>query len=143
MGGIMSEKINVLDIDIDHCSAKEAMKEAIAYMDSEPVNIIEMVTVDGLMEIGEVPELKENIGEFDIVLAGDKTILEAADITEHRCLQETEDKTFLRMFLRYLHKNHKRVYLLVESEEEGQEFYSHLENSYRGIQIVEIGRAHV
>lgn len=136
MGGIMSEKINVLDIDIDHCSAKEAMKEAIAYMDSEPVNIIEMVTVDGLMEIGEVPELKEDIGDFDIVLAGDKTILEAADITEHRCLQETEDKTFLRMFLRYLHKNHKRVYLLVESEEEGQEFYSHLENSYRGIQIV-------
>ena len=112
----MSEKINVLDIEIDKLTAKESMKESIEYMMSEPVSIIEMVTVDGLMQMGEVQNLKEEISRFELVLAGDKTILEAAEVTERRYLQETENRTFLKMFFRYLHKNHKRVYLLVETD---------------------------
>ncbi|MFR5585375.1 MAG: hypothetical protein ACLTLQ_17640 [[Clostridium] scindens] len=71
----MSDKIKVLDIDIDNCTAKEAMKETMEYLKSEPVSVIEMVTVDGLMQMDELPELKENMQEFDLVLAGDKTIL--------------------------------------------------------------------
>lgn len=136
----MSEKINVLDIEIDELTAKEAMKEAIEYMLSEPVSIIEMVTVDGLMQMGEVQNLKEEIRRFELVLAGDKTILEAAEVTERRYLQETENRTFLKMFLRYLHKNHKRVYLLVETEEEGEKFYNYLEHYYSGLQTVGLAK---
>lgn len=40
------------------------------------------------------------------------------------------------MFLRYLARKHKRVYLLVESEEEGQKMFGHFEEYYRGTQIV-------
>lgn len=136
----MSEKINVLDIEIDEFTAKEAMKESIDYMFSEPVSIIEMVTIDSLMQMGEVQNLKEEVSRFEMVLAGDKTILEAAEVTEHRYLQETENKTFLKMFFRYLHKNHKRVYLLAESENECEEFYSYLENYYSGIQVVGLAK---
>ena len=70
------------------------------------------------MRINEAQELKEGISQFDLVLAGDKMILEAAEVTDRKYLQETEGQVFLKMFLRYLHKNHKRVYLLVGSEEE-------------------------
>ncbi len=136
----MSEKINVLDIEIDKLTAKESMKESIEYMMSEPVSIIEMVTVDGLMQMGEVQNLKEEISRFELVLAGDKTILEAAEVTERRYLQETENRTFLKMFFRYLHKNHKRVYLLVETEEEGEEFYNYLESCYSGMQAVGLAK---
>lgn len=136
----MSEKINVLDIEIDELTAKEAMKDSMNYMESEPISIIEMVTVDGLMQIKEVPSLREDVRKFDLVLAGDRTILEAAEVTERKFLQETENKTFLKMFIRYLHKNHKRVYLLVESGEEGEEFYRYLEHSYNGIQIVGLAK---
>lgn len=136
----MSEKINVLDIEIDGLTAKEAMKASMSYLESEPISIIEMVTVDGLMQIKEVQDLREDVRQFDLVLAGDKTILEAADVTERRFLQETENKTFLKMFIRYLHKNHKRVYLLAESGEEGEEFYRYLERSYSGIQIVGLAK---
>lgn len=132
----MSNKISVLDIDIDNCSAKEAMKKTVEYMGTEPVNVIEMATVDGLMQMDNLQQLKEDVCNFDLVLAGDKTILEAADITDRRCLQETEGHVFLKMFMRYLHKNHKRVYLLVESEEEGQEFYEYLRRYYGGLQII-------
>ncbi|WP_418875133.1 WecB/TagA/CpsF family glycosyltransferase, partial [[Clostridium] scindens] len=136
----MSDKIKVLDIDIDNCTAKEAMKETMEYLKSEPVSVIEMVTVDGLMQMDELPELKENMQEFDLVLAGDKTILEAADITDRKFLQETEGHLFLKMFMRYLHKNHKRIYLLVETEEEGQEFYDYLQRYYSGLQIIGLAK---
>lgn len=132
----MSVKINVLDINIDNCTAKDAMKAAVEYMESEPVNIIEMVTVDSVMQMDEVPSLKEAVSGFDVVLAGECTILEAAGITERKCLQETESRIFIKMFLRYLHKHHKRIYLLVESEEEGRITYDYLERYYSGLQMI-------
>lgn len=136
----MSEKINVLDIEIDELTAKEAMKNSMVYMESDPISVIEMVTADGLIQINEIQDLKENVRQFSLVLAGEKTILEAAGITERKLLQETENKTFLKMFIRYLHKNHKRVYLLVESDEEGEEFYGYLEHRYSGIQVIGLAK---
>ena len=134
-GGYMGSRINVLDIDIDNYTAKEAMKRFVDAMQSEPLSVIEMVTADSLMQMGDAPELKGEVGSFDLVLAGDTTILQSADITERKCLKEIEERTFLKMLLRYINRNHKRVYLLVESEEEGQEFLRFLEYNCRGGQI--------
>ena len=100
MSEIMSKKISVLDISIDNFTAKEAMQEALAYMESDLVSVIELVTIESLMELGTEAELKEEIENFDLILAGNKTILEAAEITDDKCLRETQDKTFLKMFLR-------------------------------------------
>ena len=132
----MSKKISVLDISIDNFTAKEAMQEALAYMESDLVSVIELVTIESLMELGTEAEIKEEIENFDLILAGNKTILEAAEITDHKCLRETEVITFFKMFLIYLVRKHKRVYLLVESEEEGQKMFGHFEEYYRGTQIV-------
>lgn len=134
-GEYMSGRINVLDIDIDNYTAKEAMKEFVNSMQSEPISVIEMVTADSLMQMDEAPELKDGVSYFDLVLAGDTTILESAHITEEKRLREIQERTFLRMLLRYISKHHKRVYLLVESEEEGQEFFHFLECHCRGAQI--------
>ncbi len=134
-GGYMGSRINVLDIDIDNFTAKEAMKQFVDSMQSEPLSVIEMVTADSLMQMDDTPELKGGVCYFDLVLAGDTTILESADITEKRCLREIQERTFLKMLFRYINRHHKRVYLLVESEEEGQEFLDFLEHNYRGAQI--------
>lgn len=131
----MGSRINVLDIDIDNFTAKEAMKQFVDSMQSEPISVIEMVTADSLMQMRKEPELMEGAGCFDLVLAGDTTILESADITERKCLREIEERTFLKMLLRYINRHHKRVYLLVESEEEGQELLRFLEYNCRGAQI--------
>ena len=45
----MDGRIQVLNIGIDDCTAKEAMKRTVAYMGTEAINVIEMVTVDTLM----------------------------------------------------------------------------------------------
>ncbi len=134
-GGYMGSRINVLDIDIDNFTAKEAMKRFVDSMQSEPISVIEMVTADSLMKMADVPELKGAVSYFDLVLAGDTTVLESADIAEEKYLHEIHEHTFLRMLLRYINRHHKRIYLLVESEEEGQEFLHFLEYNCRGAQI--------
>lgn len=70
MSEIMSKKISVLDISIDNFTAKEAMQEALAYMESDLVSVIELVTIESLMELGTEAELKEEIENFDLILAG-------------------------------------------------------------------------
>lgn len=134
----MNEKINVLDVNIDSCTAKEAMKETIAFLESEPVSVIEVVSVDSLMQMNDLPELKEKMNEFDLILPGEKLILEAAE--EPQMPKEIDMKLYLKMFMRYLHKNHKRIYLLVESEEEGQEAFQYMQKAYSGIQLVGLAK---
>ena len=125
----MNEKINVLDVNIDSCTAKEAMKETIAFLESEPVSVIDVVSVDGLMQMNDLSELKARMNEFD---------LEAAE--EARLPKEIDIKLYLKMFMRYLHKNHKRMYLLVESEEDGQEAFRYMQRTYSGIQLVGLAK---
>ena len=134
----MNEKINVLDVNIDSCTAKEAMKETIAFLESEPVSVIDVVSVDGLMQMNDLSELKASMNEFDLVLPGEKLILEAAE--EARLPKEIDIKLYLKMFMRYLHKNHKRMYLLVESEEDGQEAFRYMQRTYSGIQLVGLAK---
>ena len=132
----MNEKINVLDVNIDSCTAKEAMKETIAFLESEPVSVIDVVSVDGLMQMNDLSELKARMNEFDLVLPGEKLILEAAE--EARLPKEIDIKLYLKMFMRYLHKNHKRMYLLVESEEDGQEAFRYMQRTYNAINGSEV-----
>ena len=78
------------------------------------------------------------MNEFDLVLPGEKLILEAAE--EARLPKEIDIKLYLKMFMRYLHKNHKRMYLLVESEEDGQEAFRYMQRTYSGIQLVGLAK---
>lgn len=139
----MNERITVLDIGVNDYTAKHAMKQTMQYLQTEALNIIEMVTADTLMYAKEELTLKEDIECCDLVLPGEKEILEAANITEKKHLQEVKNGTYLKLFLHYLHKNHLRAYLLVENESEGEEIRNYLMKSYKGIQIVGVGNFHL
>lgn len=134
-GGCMNERIRVLDVKIDNCSAKQAMKASVEYMGTAVTNVVELVTIDALMYAKDEPDLRNAIEQSDLVLPGQKEILEAAGIVEARRIQETSAQTYLRMYLKYLHKNHSRVYLLVETDAEVDELTECLSSHYRGIQI--------
>lgn len=131
----MSETICVLDVKIDNCSAKQAMKASVEFMGTAATSVVELVTIETLMLARDKPELKKVIEQSDLVLPGQEEILEAAGVIDARYIQETRTQTYLRMYLKYLHKNHSRVYLLVETEEEADRLTAHLVSRYRGIQI--------
>lgn len=131
----MDEKINVLNVRINNIGAKEAVKELIHYMRTEPVSVIEIVTVDILMKAGELLEFKEEIEGSDLVLAGERAILEAAGITEKKRLTELEPNWFLKMTMRYFHKNHVRVFLLGDNQVKLSELEKFVRLNYEGIRI--------
>ena len=54
----MDKKMNVLDVQIDDCTAKEAMKAVVDYMKTEALNSVEMVTADTLMLASRMPDMK-------------------------------------------------------------------------------------
>lgn len=136
----MNETICVLDVNIDNYTAKQAMKASVGYMETAVTNVVELATMEVLMCAREEPELREIISQSDLVLPGQKEILEAAGNADSKRLREAEDQTYLRMFLKYLHRNHCRVYLLVETDEEVDELTACLTSAYRGIQIVGAAR---
>lgn len=133
----MDNGINILDIEIQPCFAKEALKKAITYMETDPVSVIRMVTATELMNLNEDVRCKEILKESDMILSGDGLVLEAASIRERRVLQETEEKTFLKMFFRYLHKKHARVYVLAQTRKEAEDCCRYLKRRYGGIQLPE------
>lgn len=135
----MNEKITVLDIEINAYNAKQAMKQTMQYMKTEPLNVIEMVTADTLMNAREDLELRENLSWCDMVLSGEKEILEATGVTEKRLLQDVKDSTYLKLFLHYLHKNHLSIFVLAEEEAEWKELGDFLKKKYKGIHIAGIG----
>ena len=131
----MKEKRKVLGTGIDVCTAKQAMKEVLRYMDSEPISVIEVLRVNTLMDAMQDEALKENIENMDLVLPGEKKILEEIENCDRRVLQEVQTGTHLKMILRYLKGNHLRVYFLLDDEKDGGDFLEKVKHSYQGLQV--------
>lgn len=132
----MEKKIIIFDIEMDNLTAKETMIQAMKFLESESIDTIEIMSMDMLLSGQEDTEWKQQVSGLGIVLPGDKEILTAADIHDRRRVQEAEERVFLRMFMKYLQKNHGRVYLLAEKEEELEQVEDAVRKYNRGIRIV-------
>lgn len=135
----MEETIKIFGIEIENITAKETMKKAVEMLDQEGLSLVELLTMDTLLLGQDDAELKEAVGEMDLVLSGSAELYEAAEIQEARCLQRPSERPFIQMFLKYLQKSKKRVYLLTESEPEKEILLSMLEEKFRGMMIVGSG----
>ena len=114
----MEKKIRVLDIAIDDYTAKEAMQQTMEYMQSEPVSLVRILTSGSLVKSAEIEAFKDHIEQFDMVIPGDVAVLETAGVTERIKLKEAENRMYLRMIMRYLNRQRKKVFLLADSEGE-------------------------
>ena len=64
----MNEKMNVLDVQLDNCTAKDAMKIIAEYMQTEELNTVDIVTVDTLMRATQLDGMKEELEKLDLLL---------------------------------------------------------------------------
>ena len=113
----MKEKITVLSTEMDCLTAKEALVKAIAFMERESADIIEIRSMSTLMSVRDEEEWKKTISGFGLMLPGETEILEAAGETDRVKLREADNQTFIKMFMKYLQRNRKKVFLLADSEE--------------------------
>lgn len=131
----MNRKINIFGIDITALTTKEAMKKVMQYLEEETVNTIEIVTLELLMKQKDDEVWKEQVEKFDLLLPGEKALFEAAENSDRNLVRDLENRTFLRMFLRYLQKNKKRLFLLADSVEKLDQMREYLKSYVHGFTI--------
>lgn len=136
----MENRVDVLGVKVDLCTAKDAMKKTMEYMNTDLISVVEFVTPNSIMALEEDEELKLQMRQFELVMVGEKGLFEALGVKDEKLVEEMEDKLFLRMFFQYLHKNYQRVYLLVEAEKEAEDIYEYFTRLYHGIEIVGIAK---
>ena len=133
----MNEKIQVLGLEIDNLSVKDVMKCIVDYMGTEPVNVVEMVTMHTLGKFQQDEEASTMFQSFDLALASDKGILQAAGVKEERRLREVEELLIIKIVMRYLHKNKVKVFLLADNVADIEKMKGYIKEDYANIQLVE------
>ncbi|MEJ8734010.1 WecB/TagA/CpsF family glycosyltransferase [Mediterraneibacter sp. ICN-202921] len=131
----MKETINIFDVYMQNFTAKEAMKQVIAYLETESLHTIEIVTMDMLLKEQENVQWKDMVKKLDMVLPGEREILEAAGVQDKNSIRDAEEHIFLKLFLKYLQKNRKKIFLLADKEEQIQSLSEEIRHYHRGIVI--------
>ncbi|HJA12652.1 MAG TPA: WecB/TagA/CpsF family glycosyltransferase [Candidatus Mediterraneibacter merdipullorum] len=114
----MEQRIEVLGVRLDCLSAKELMRRVMEFMETDTVDTVGMMTMDALMNGREDAAWRSCTDGLCLAVPGEAEILEAADVRDRLRLKETKNRVFLKMFLKYLQKNRRKIYLLAGTEEE-------------------------
>ncbi len=64
--------------------------------------------MDMLMKERENAQWKEQINALTMLLPENTELLKAAEIENEKLFRETEENVFLKMFMKYMQKNHKK-----------------------------------
>lgn len=132
----MNRKLDVFGIGITVLTAKETMKIAMQYLESETVHAVEIITLEMLMQEKDDEVWREQVQQLDLVLLGEKALFATTELCDRTILKDLENRTFLRMFFRYLKKNKKTIYLLAEKEEELEKMKAFLKGYSHNLVIV-------
>ncbi len=136
-GEVMREKVQVLGIEIDNCTVKEAMKDVVGHLQEERMNVVEMVTMNTLSCFQASEDVGELFSAFDIALPSDRGILQAAGIEDERRLKEVDELLFIKLVMRYLNAHHKKVFLLAKTEASLTKLTDYVEEEYSNIRVIE------
>ncbi|MFR7442548.1 MAG: WecB/TagA/CpsF family glycosyltransferase [Sellimonas intestinalis] len=96
-----------------------------------------------MVELTETGDLRDKLAQMELLIVGDRTLLELSGIEDRTLLKEAETHLFLKMFLRYLKKGTGKVFSACTKRGEngeasglsGTRYYSGLRIS--GAEIVE------
>lgn len=94
----MIKKIDILGIQLDNYTVREAIMRVEAWYDNNMLNVIEMVSMQMLTESESDPVLKEVISSLDLAVIGEKGILQAAGVDTMQRIRETEENVFQMIF---------------------------------------------
>lgn len=135
----MADSIEVMGVVLDCLTAKEAMLQAMQFMENDLVDTIEILSMKDLMNGREDTEWQDRVNECGLVMPGEAEILKAADAGGGNVERETADHIFIKLFLKYLQKNQKKIFLLAETEEDLQDTTDALRRYNRGIRLAGSG----
>lgn len=115
---VMKDKINIMGIELDCLTAKEAMLRVMGFLENESVDTIEVLSMDVLMAGKDADEWKALTGQLEMVVPGDVEILRAADVADRIKIKEVQNRVFQKLFIKYIEKNKRKIFLLGATEQD-------------------------
>lgn len=132
----MIKKIDIMGILLDDYTVREALHQIESFSDDNVLRSIESISMQMLMEAEKDEELRNAISSLDLAIVGQKEILEVAGVGTMQRIKETEENDFFYEFLKRLERNHKRLFLLGETEEKNNRIREKLIEQYPQLSIV-------
>lgn len=131
----MLKKIDILGMQIDNHTVREAMTKVESYLESVGMNTIETIDMK-MLDMAETDEgMKRCIESLDLTIIGEKEILTAVSVHSSQRINETENHEFFREFMKRILRHKNSVFLLAETNEELTELRDFLEEQYERIVI--------
>lgn len=119
-------KINLLGIQFQDYTTREALKIANQYMNNGALNTISFVSTQILVEAGEHAQQKEWIENMDLLICDEPDILHASGNATRNRLKEIESGEFTKELINRIARNRKRVFLLADSEKRMEQLKTEL-----------------
>lgn len=131
----MSGIFNLKDREISLFTANEAMRVVLDGLDNDVFKIIDIVSGDMIDDCQDDKKWIEYIEKMDAVVPGDVKFLEKAGIYDKKIVKETSAKIFVKMLLRYMTKNNKKVFIISVNHENLLKVKDRLKGYGRGLVI--------
>ena len=131
----MLKKIDILGIEVDNYTVREAMMQVENYLDNTVMNTIETIDMKMLELAGRDETVRACMEQLDLAVIGEKEILIAADVHSSQRISETINHDFFREFIKRIIRNHKRVFLLAEIIAQEEQLEHFLVGKYEQIEV--------
>lgn len=108
----MIKKIEILGMNLDNYTVREAMLQVEVYLTNDIMNTIENISMEMLVKAQNDVVLKECIEQLNLAIISEKEILKAAGVNSAQRMRETVENEFTKEFMKRILRNNKTVYLL-------------------------------
>lgn len=129
-------QINILGIDIDCYSLKEALAQTDTYLQDGPLKTIMYIDATMLMAAGENEEYAEYLKKCDLTIIDDEGILEALPEVHDLKIDDIKEEKYTRILLKKLVYGRKKISLLADTTENLKNLESNLINYRNDLEIV-------
>lgn len=113
----MIKKVDILGIQLDNYTVREAIMCAERYLSNDVLNTIESISHQMLIASQTDAVSRSVIGSLDLAVIGEKEILQAVGLESMQRTREIEENDFYFEFFKRIERNKKSVFLLGETEE--------------------------
>ena len=131
----MVKKIDILGMEIDNYTVREAMIQVEGYLNQTGMSMIETVSMKMLELAGEENCVKECMEMLDLAVIGEKEILVAAGFQSNQRTKEIVEHDFFREFLKRIIRSRKRVFLLGDTVDAVDKLEDYLKEEYEKLII--------
>ncbi len=132
----MIKKIDIMGIQLDNYTVREAIRQVEAYLSDNVLNTIESISMQMLLEAEQDEMVKEVVDSLDLSIIGEKEILQVAGVATMQRVKETEENDFAFEFFKRIERNKKSLFILGETDFRVARIKEEIEREFPKIEIV-------